>query len=191
MHIFPVSRELRLYSHFSSMSCSQQGSLKAFTASLLHIAQRSLVGMSSSVKELQTGRTDQSPSKAVMGEKKFGVKHIATKLTSPAPLPWARAPWLSYLQLGHRRGEMQSASCLSAREGHRCQKTETRNWMMQWRKGRGKFPSQCDDWIITVKCQDVATGLQYKIELYGQLARAAIVEKLLSLSESVRPGRRL
>ncbi len=36
----------------SSISCSQQGSLKALTASLLQIAQRSLVGISSWFSEL-------------------------------------------------------------------------------------------------------------------------------------------
>jgi hypothetical protein len=38
------------------MACSQQGSLKAFTANLLHIAQRSLMGISSGAKELQSVR---------------------------------------------------------------------------------------------------------------------------------------
>jgi hypothetical protein len=40
------------YSHVSQMACSQQGSLYALTASLLQIAQRNLIGMSSGAREL-------------------------------------------------------------------------------------------------------------------------------------------
>lgn len=39
-------------SHVSHMACSQHGSRKAFTASLLQIAHLSLMGMSSGVREL-------------------------------------------------------------------------------------------------------------------------------------------
>lgn len=37
----------------SQMACSQQGSRKALTASLLQMAQRSLIGMSSAERELE------------------------------------------------------------------------------------------------------------------------------------------
>jgi hypothetical protein len=48
----PSKKMQKGYSHVSQMACSQQGSLYALTASLLHIAQRSLIGMSSGAREL-------------------------------------------------------------------------------------------------------------------------------------------
>lgn len=48
----PSERKQKVCSHVSQMACSQQGSLYALTASLLQIAQRNLIGMSSGASEL-------------------------------------------------------------------------------------------------------------------------------------------
>lgn len=49
------------HQHVSQAGCSQQGRRKALTASLLQMAHRSLVGMSSAVSELEMGSRGVSP----------------------------------------------------------------------------------------------------------------------------------
>jgi hypothetical protein len=56
------------------MACSQQGSLKAFTANLLHIAQRSLMGISSGARELQSVR------RHIVRSKHLKIVHIPNEL---------------------------------------------------------------------------------------------------------------